>query len=505
MWHFRVTVPRDLRPILGLRYIKKSLRTRDPTLARWWAYILGARYAEIFAQARDGGISMVRERRAKDPPEQPVRKRPVVLRTGAGNELVDYGCEIHPDGSMRFEATDQADHERLIEAIREAKKPPAWLTQAPLPPLVVPAPAPDMQSLAGVMETLGASLAQSLSASAASAGPAAPARPRAIGKAADQWLKSIETDTLKKTLIIKAAAINGFVRHVGIKKMLHEVQRDDVHAWIEALRSSGLATPTLVNKCSYLRGFFAWAMQAGAYPRFARDENPAMGHVVFRKQEKKRRKAFGFKAFTVEEIQALYAPEALAQLSEGARWGAVIGLYTGARVSEVGQLALADFTVVEGVPCLTITDEGEGQSVKNEPSLRTIPIHPDLIALGLLERVERLRQQGEKRLFPKIKLGSVNGQGDWLSKAYGRHIKAVGITKPAKGKHGFHSLRKTAIQTMKTARVPLEWRCAYVGHDLDEEHVETYSGLYGPRDMREMVAPGLGWGLNLSGIKHQLR
>lgn len=447
---------------------------------------------------------MVKERRAKDPPEQPARKHPVALRTGTGNELVDYGCEIRPDGSMRFEATDEADHERLIEAIREAKKPPAWLTQASPAPHATQASTPDMQSLAGVMETLGASLAQSLSTSAASAMPPAPARPRAIGKAADAWLKSIQADTLPKTLVIKTAAVMGFARHVGISKMLHEVQREDVSAWIETLRTSGLQTPTLINKASYVRGFFTWAVSAGAYAKFPKDENPAAGHVIYRKQEKKRRRALGFKSFTLEQIQALYAPEALATLSAGARWGAVIGLYTGARVSEIGQLALVDFTMVDGVPCITITDEGEGQSVKNEPSLRTIPIHPDLITLGLMDRVEKLRKQDEKRLFPKIKIGSVNGQGDWLSKAFGRHIEAVGIPKPDKGKFGFHSLRKTAAQTMKAAKVPLEWRCAYMGHDLDEEHVEIYSGGYGPREMREIVGPGLRWALRLASVRKVL-
>lgn len=226
--------------------------------------------------------------------------------------------------------------------------------------------------------------------------------------------------------------------------------------------------------------------------------------MIFRKREKVKRRALGFKAFTLEQVQKLYAPAALKKLSEGARWGALIGLYTGARVSEVGQLALDNFTDVDGVPCLTITDEGEGQSVKNEASRRTIRIHPDLLALELMERVERLREAGEARLFPKLKVGAVNGAGNWLSKAFTRHIAAVGIEQPATGKFGFHSLRKTAIQTMKSARVPLEWRCAYVGHDLDEEHVETYSGEYGPREMLGIVMPGLGWSLDLGQIKHQV-
>lgn len=496
VFHFRLVVPRDLQGLFGVRIIKRSLRTRDPSVARLGAYTLGAHYAQIFANIRRKGAGMARD---SDEGHDKPRKRALVLRTGGGPEIVDYACKINADGSASIEATGPEDHARAMEALAEmAKTVPAFLREPPRP---APEPRPDEGALRSVLETLGASLNRSLPVHAASP---APSRPRAIGKAADAWLKSIEADTLKKTLIIKAAAINGFARHVGVNKMLHEVQREDVHAWVEALRTSGLQTPTLINKTSYLRGFFTWAVSAGAYPKFPKDENPAAGHVIYRKQEKKKRRAFGFKAFTLEQVQALYAPEALANLSEGARWGAVIGLYTGARVSEVGQLALVDFTTVEGVPCMTITDEGEGQSVKNEPSLRTIPIHPDLITLGLMERVERLRKQGEKRLFPKIKIGSVNGQGDWLSKAYGRHIEAVGILKPDKGKYGFHSLRKTAIQAMKSAKVPLEWRCAYVGHDLDEEHVEIYSGEYGPREMLDFVMNGLGWVLRLDKIKRTM-
>ena len=37
-----------------------------------------------------------------------------------------------------------------------------------------------------------------------------------------------------------------------------------------------------------------------------------------------------------------------------------------------------------------------------------------------------------------------------------------------------------------------------MGHDLDEEHMEIYSGEYGPREMREMVMPGLASALRLA-------
>lgn len=37
------------------------------------------------------------------------------------------------------------------------------------------------------------------------------------------------------------------------------------------------------------------------------------------------------------------------------------------------------------MPCIRISDEGENQKVKTEVSLRTMPLHPDLLAVGFME------------------------------------------------------------------------------------------------------------------------
>jgi hypothetical protein len=209
VFHFRLVVPADLRAAVGLSIIKKSLRTRDPAVARVWAYVLGARYAQVFAAARGQGTPMDKAR--KD------RPRPVVLPTGPGNEVLDYACQI---GNVRIEADGPEDHARAMEAMREmaalmAQQPPALVP----PPVVLPVE------------------------------PAAPAHrlSRPIGKAAEQWLRSIRADTLKKTLTIKAVAVEGFAKHFGADRMLHEVAREDIHAWVEALRLSGLQTPKVVR------------------------------------------------------------------------------------------------------------------------------------------------------------------------------------------------------------------------------------------------------------------
>jgi hypothetical protein len=55
VFHFRLVVPADLRQVFGKKIVKISLRTKDPTAAKAYAYALGARSAHDFADARGKG------------------------------------------------------------------------------------------------------------------------------------------------------------------------------------------------------------------------------------------------------------------------------------------------------------------------------------------------------------------------------------------------------------------------------------------------------------------
>ncbi|MCW0366489.1 hypothetical protein NB699_001472 [Xanthomonas sacchari] len=76
-----------------------------------------------------------------------------------------------------------------------------------------------------------------------------------------------------------------------------------------------------------------------------------------------------------------------------------LGLYIGARASEVGQLLVADVFKEGNIPCIRISDEGEHQKVKTEVSLRAVPIHPEPLALGFWDWAESRKAAGHKRLF----------------------------------------------------------------------------------------------------------
>lgn len=97
-------------------------------------------------------------------------------------------------------------------------------------------------------------------------------------------------------------------------------------------------------------------------------------------------------------------------------------------MSELGQLHLGDFVEEGGLPCIRISADGESQRLKTDASARTVPLHPRLIEWGLLRHVKSLRKVGQRRLFPRTKVGSVNGSGNFMSAAFGRYVKAIGVT-----------------------------------------------------------------------------
>lgn len=235
-------------------------------------------------------------------------------------------------------------------------------------------------------------------------------------------------------------------------------------------------------------------MASGHYPP---GDNPAKGHVSYTANEKRKRKKFGFKAFTREEIGIIFAPENFDTLPLHTRSAYLIGLYTGARVSEVGQFRVLDVMELEGVPCLSFSDEGEHQSLKSESSRRAVPIQPRLLDLGFLDYVKTMVRKNARDLFPNGKEDAVNGRGSWITKAMGNYLAKVGSTWP-KAKRGFHSFRKSVIQELQGAGVTSEMRAQLVGHELDDEHHAVYSREFTPREKltgvrsAQFSSPGLG-------------
>lgn len=168
-------------------------------------------------------------------------------------------------------------------------------------------------------------------------------------------------------------------------------------------------------------------------------------------------------------------------------WVVLIAMYTGARAGEIGEMRVNDFKVVNGVN--TVYIEGP----KTEASQRTIPVHPVLIEIGLLEYVMRRREIKAEMLFP-ISYSKSNGWGAQPSKFFSGYKQRIGLTDKLKT---LQSFRSTVIDLLKQAEVTYEKRCQYVGHEpYSSIHSRVYArGKFSHISMKNGVVDLIDWSI----------
>lgn len=148
-------------------------------------------------------------------------------------------------------------------------------------------------------------------------------------------------------------------------------------------------------------------------------------------------------------------------------WGPLILLHMGLRREELCQLMPEDIKELGGIPYIHLV-ESHGRRLKNESSARRVPIHKFILELGFLEFVERQRKRrGCVFLFPDIDPQSKPGKrGDPLTKAFGRHIRQIGIKDT---KIVMHSLRHTFRTRLANTDKPDRWIDMVTGHEGTDE------------------------------------
>lgn len=448
---FRLIVPADLQPVIGRRVVKKALGTHDRVTAQAIALGLAAQYALAFRQLRgQQGATMS----GKRPPS--VAELVQGFHTGE-NEV--YHLDI---AKGILSATDEDDHKRAMEALEKLQK--TWQ-----PPAMPPSPQSSAPARSGFGIALGAAI-------------------RSYGAIEAPGLKPDTWDGRQRALKTFAAFFGEYVS-------VDTITRPQVAEWAGKLITDGASKRTAVNYVSNVTQVFEFLIQQGYVP-----DNPVKGVLVMKKREKAARKAEGFtwEPFELDQLKRIYSPDNLRRMTKPhMRWCALIGLYTGARVGEVAQIYLRDFVEEQGIWCVRLTADNDGQSVKSESSNRLVPLHPDLIELGLMDRVDRLRAAGEERLFPEVRLDGKAGKGAAVSSGFSHHLtRSTVAVKPRRqnGRVGFHSLRKTVIHALQGSGVSDERRRAFVGHEgMDDVHSTVYMRPWTAKELSELWA-GLKWG-----------
>lgn len=253
-----------------------------------------------------------------------------------------------------------------------------------------------------------------------------------------------------------------------------------------------------INKdLTALSSVMSWAGKNGYFDALATWANPFTGVKV---EPPKNREKDRF-PYEVDDLNAIFSSPIYTQGSrplggggEAAFWLPLLGLFTGGRENELGQLVASDVAQDGGVWCIRVNKLDEHKRVKNVGSHRKVPLHPELIRLGFLTYAEtrRSRDGDGALLFPALKPDRHGyTTGNW-SKWWGRYArKVIGITDRKKV---FHSFRHAFEDGLREAGVTLECVNAIQGHKTGgmwDVYGKGYSVQALAREMEKLKYPGL--------------
>ena len=161
-------------------------------------------------------------------------------------------------------------------------------------------------------------------------------------------------------------------------------------------------------------------------------------------------------AFSLEELSKIFRTPPYSDQPEkrGVRyWAALIGLFTGMRQNEICQLNIGDIKKsTSGIWFIHVIDDDETKNVKNDRSRREVPVHSELIKLGLVNFVERERQlRASGKLFEGVRKTEVRNYGARLSRWFNETFLVQAKVKSSK--NGFHSLRHTFKDALTRAEI----------------------------------------------------
>lgn len=275
----------------------------------------------------------------------------------------------------------------------------------------------------------------------------------------------------KDTVQVYARTLGMAEKCLGTLPPLSRITRaqgNTFKAWLQD-PSQGLSSKTAKNYFTSLQALL----------NFARLELEAIPHNPWQGLGIKVLKTVTRRPWKDEELQTLfnqplfqsYALPTNGRAGGGAAayWIPLLGLYTGARIGELAQLRVQDISQVDGIPVIQITDADEGQRLKTSASRRRIPIHPELIRLGLLDYVEDIQaapysitsRAPQGSLWPLLNASAAQ-QGNLISGWFSRYRKSIGITDTYPD---FHCLRHTVRTKMAHAKVSEQVMDSITGHE----------------------------------------
>jgi integrase len=316
--------------------------------------------------------------------------------------------------------------------------------------------------------------------------PAPTASGETINQAAEAWFKELTRD---KTAAPRDTTLGGhrlrvraFVDAAG-DLPLTDVTRAIASDFLGGLKVSNR---TRNGYSTTLRSVFECARRRGRFT----GEDPFDGM-------KAKVAGSSYQPFTTAELQKLF--DALPREVKPKRhtpdsalpWVALIAAFSGMRLEEIAQLSVADVReeLANGATVTVIDIHNGGENkLKNETSARLIPMHSELVRLGLLDYVKALKAGP---LFPGLtRRASKGGKvGARLGELFRKQLVALGLKREGLC---FHSFRHSVAGRLDAAGVPQSDAARILGHAVSGMSYGVYSqggpGLKRVAAVVEMVA-----------------
>lgn len=254
----------------------------------------------------------------------------------------------------------------------------------------------------------------------------------------------------------------------------------------EELGIPAMAPANISKGLGFVGAFFGWAVQEQYIT-----ESPARGLRVEVTQKARDERD----PFSPEQLRKMFHSDLYGGPKvdrDSARfWVPLIMLWTGARPEEILQLECRGVEERDDIAAIRIRELHEESHVKTEAGNRTIPIHPELVRIGLLDLVAQRRKERGGRLFPDAKRGEDGYYSSVFSKWANRWLDSVGVKTK---KTVLYSLRHNFKDALREADVDEPKQKQLMGH-ADPSMSGRYGAGYSTRALHEAVSrvsyPGL--------------
>jgi len=275
----------------------------------------------------------------------------------------------------------------------------------------------------------------------------------------DRWVKSkpLSNDainTCMRALLLYEEQTDNPPLH-----LLTRAQGDSFRAWLQEPERK-TSSKTAYDRFTWIKTLLKYAFR----DLEAISRHPWEGIELFKETTNQRR------PWSTTELQTLFGQPLFQKYElpkdwrcgqDAAYWIPLLGLYTGARLSELAQLRTVDILSAGEIPSISITNLGSNQQLKTLASKRTIPIHSELIRLGFLGYANKIKADNQDSLWPQLSKRK-SKPGGYFSNWFGEYRACIGL----KGYPDFHCFRHTVRSKLGESETSEHVIDTILGHEI---------------------------------------